>query len=752
MAKDLASGPRCASFRLVARAHSVHTVSREYLVDIDVIRGTNDKPGASHALEEFVRSWTSHPGKGPSPSDRLYIGYPPIGTADGSCRIDALLASKVHGLLAFDLIETGEFSGYQGRQDSFANAIEYKLRSHQPLVRRANGRRELRVPVHALSFAPAVASPPTDDDYPIENAQTLSIRLDALADSEWDQEALPIALSVLDSMSTIRKPRRPRPAVSAGSRGAKLRKLEDAMATLDTNQARAVIRTADGVQRIRGLAGSGKSIVLAQKAAYLHAMHPDWRIAVTFQTRALKDFFRHLIERSYYSKTSNLPNWDQLWITSAWGGSGGGERNGIYHEFCARNDVEYRDYRAARTSFGRSNAFAGACRAALEDVKKPVEHYDAILVDEAQDLPTDFLLLCYRSLKEQKHLVYAYDELQNLGKRSLPGPKEMFGPSVRWRHESPDSDVILKKCYRNPRPILATAHALGFGIHREHIQSDTTGIVQMFDDSAMWRDVGYQSSGSIHHGEFIAFERTEATSPAFLEEHSKTDDLVVFADFDKEDMQTEWLVREIEKNLDQDDLTPEDIVVINLDPLSTPKATGPMRARLMEKGIQSHLAGVSTEADEFRRPDSVMFTGIYRAKGNEFGMVYVVNAQDCYSADFGLARLRNMLFSAITRSKAWVRVAGIGEDMRKLSQEHAQLKANEYRLKFRYPTKAELDRMRVVHRDMSREGADVVKEFRSAVRRFGDNLDAGEVYLEDVEDLRPALERLLAVRERKPRT
>ena len=57
--------------------------------------------------------------------------------------------------------------------------------------------------------------------------------------------------------------------------------------TLDHLQSRIVIETVEDVQRIRGLAGSGKTIVLALKAAYLHASHPEWRIAVTFLTRSI---------------------------------------------------------------------------------------------------------------------------------------------------------------------------------------------------------------------------------------------------------------------------------------------------------------------------------------------------------------------------------------------------------------------------------------------------------------------------------
>jgi len=44
-----------------------------------------------------------------------------------------------------------------------------------------------------------------------------------------------------------------------------------------------------GPQRIRGIAGSGKTVLLAQKAAHMHLKHPDWKIALIFFTRSLYD-------------------------------------------------------------------------------------------------------------------------------------------------------------------------------------------------------------------------------------------------------------------------------------------------------------------------------------------------------------------------------------------------------------------------------------------------------------------------------
>ena len=73
-------------------------------------------------------------------------------------------------------------------------------------------------------------------------------------------------------------------------------------------------------------------------------------------------------------------------------------------------------------------------------------------------------------------------------------------------------------------------------------------------------------------------------------------------------------------------------------------------------------------------------TGIYRAKGNEAAMVYVINAHDCFQADdinmlnSDNAKIRNRLFTAMTRSKAWVRVVGIGSQMDDLKAEYEKVK------------------------------------------------------------------------------
>ena len=113
-----------------------------------------------------------------------------------------------------------------------------------------------------------------------------------------------------------------------------------------------------------------RTIVLALKAAYLHAQHPDWRIAVTFNTRSLKGQFRHFISDFSREQTNQRPDWDNLRVVNAWGAPGGLERDGIYYEFCRTHDIEYLDFRSARARFGQRSPFSEACDLAVKQVRE----------------------------------------------------------------------------------------------------------------------------------------------------------------------------------------------------------------------------------------------------------------------------------------------------------------------------------------------------------------------------------------------
>lgn len=709
---------------------------------VTIVRGANKKPVSSDELAQYFEVHGEHGGQ-------IFLGYPIIGTSEGRYAIDAAWLSSDKGIVLFDLIEGTDIGDYQSRQDEAANLLESKLRSHLELV----ARRKLLITIQTVTYAPAVTDIPSDDEYIIsKNIEEILQRLENWVSD--DHEVFEKALSAIQSISMIRRSRSKRVVQKQDSRGAKLKRLEGSIATLDAQQGKAVVETVDGVQRIRGLAGSGKTIVLALKAAYLHAQHPEWRIAVTFNTRSLKGQFHRLINTFCIEQTGEEPDWKNLRILNAWGAPGGDDRDGMYYEFCRVHDIPFYDYRSAK-KFGKGQEFAGVCKEALKAVPDPKNLYDSILVDEAQDFPPVFLQLCYRLLPIKKRLVYAYDELQNLSGESLPPPEELFGkrkdgtPFVHRMNEPgrPKRDILLNKCYRNSRPVLVSAHSLGFGIYRTSPKGSGPGLVQMFDHSGLWEEVGYQvKSGELAEGRDVVLVRSDETSPKFLEEHSTLDDLVQFHGFQSEEEQADWLVAELQKNIEEDELTHDDIIVINPDPISTRNKVGPIRKKLYEKGVDSHLAGVDTDPDVFYRSDkqSITFTGIYRAKGNEAGMVYIINAHDCQSSAFNLSRIRNRLFTAITRSKAWVRVLGVGAPMDRLVEEFERLKSNDFELRFRYPTQEEREKLRIVHRDMTAQEKKKRASTKKGLAELLEGLESGVISPEDLDEaMLQKLEKLL---------
>lgn len=359
-------------------------------------------------------------------------------------------------------------------------------------------------------------------------------------------------------------------------------------------------------------------------------------------------------------------------------------------------------------------------------------------------------------LKQPKRLVYAYDELQNLSGTSLPPPEDIFGsdehgqPLVTFGSDR-KRDVILQKCYRNSRPVLVAAHGLGFGIYRNAPQGAETGLVQMFDYPALWEEIGYQvQRGQLSKGQHVVLERPTENSPRFLEEHSDINDLVQFIKFENEEEQNAWLVQQVKKNLDEDELRHDDIVIIHPDPQSARRCTGPIRKRLFDVGIQTHLAGVDTDADVFFQTGtpSVTFTGIYRAKGNEAGMVYVINAQECNSSGPNLASLRNRLFTAITRSKAWVRIVGYGPGMQGLLDEFSILKQQGFVLDFEYPDEVLLGKLRIVHRDLSPQERQRLERRKVQLVEVLNDLEKGEIHPEDLdESIREKIMKLFGGRE-----
>lgn len=695
---------------------------------LEIIRGESKNRKPSEALAEHLAQVGI--------DGDLYLGYPVLSTSDDRVRVDALLVSPDHGLVAFQIAPedpstADDWAELVSSQDQLFAALESQLGRYDSLRR---GRR-LGFDINTVTvFGHATGSPLVDVSQSGIYCSLDELQGEIRALEGIDSELLASLQSALQRVSTIRPANKRSSVTKPTSRGAKLKEIERSIANLDHWQNRAAIEMPEGPQRIRGLAGSGKTIVLALKAAYLHAQHPDWRIAVTFESRALYQQFESLITRFTAEHLQDSPDFQKLSIMHAWGAS---SRPGVYKTIAAHMGLEPRDFNYGAAKYDRDGAFAGVCGELLA-VAEAAPHYepifDAVLIDEAQDLPPEFFRLVYRFTKDPKRIVWGYDELQKLSEASMPSMAEMFGTDANGEplvslDQLPNEalrDIVLPTCYRNTHWSLATAHALGYGIYREG------GLVQHFDDPKLWTDVGYTKlEGQLRLGGNVVLERSVASTPEFFPRLLTDTDAVVVSTFDNELQQDEWVAEQIKINLTADELEPTDILVVFPHPRTAKSRALSLRKALGRREIAAHLVGVNSSVDELRVEGSVAMAHIHRAKGNEAAMVYVMDAHSAAGKNDVVTR-RNTIFTAITRNKAWVRIVGFGPNMSLVAAEVAKVRGEQYKLRFKIPTRAQLDAMRRDLRGKSKEEILQLQQTEENLRNLVRALDSGALDIEDV--------------------
>lgn len=686
---------------------------------VNITRGQINNSILSNKLSAFFEKKKDIEGN-------LFLGYPVLPTIDNKIAIDALLISKKYGITAFSFYDGVNKMNFEEIQDGIYDVLLSKLAKEKELIKRG----KLLIQLDVITYAPNVSKTAKyeSDGFTVCNSnENLSDYFGTLMSD--NQKYFEYAMRCIQSIGSMKKVLSREKVKKENSKGWILKNLEKKVANLDKMQMSAALEISDNVQRIRGLAGSGKTIVLALKAAYLHVSNPEFKIAITFNTRSLKQQFKELITKFVYEQSESLPNWNNIDIIHAWGSP---NERGVYYNFCKLHGKEYLDFNSAKNQSSYDYAFNYVCEKVM--LETTVFHcmYDIILIDEAQDFSSAFLKLCYNILPDKKRLVYAYDELQSLTANSMDSPENIFGKetcgnakvSLKNNENQAREDIILDVCYRNSRPILSTAHALGFRIYGD--------IVQMFDNSKLWTDIGYEvESGKLEDDCDVVLKRTGKSSPEFLEKHSKIADLLKFKAFNTDDEQASFIAESININLSVDELEYKDILVIHTDPYSTKSRVGLIRSKLYDKGINSHLAGVSTSPDQFFLEDSITVTSIFRAKGNEAAMVYVIDGQNC-ATNNSSARSRNILFTAITRSKAWIRVFGVGPKMENLAEEYNLIMNNDFKLRFKYPNKKVRETLNIIHRDKSKFEEEKIGRRVNDISDLLKDIKNGTMYKEDI--------------------
>jgi superfamily I DNA/RNA helicase len=199
-----------------------------------------------------------------------------------------------------------------------------------------------------------------------------------------------------------------------------------AVKVLDRRQEAFAKSLGHGHRVIRGVAGSGKTLVLVHRARLLARLRPGERILVTCFTRSLASMLRAQLAELPGVEVVNLDRLMKQAIDGA----------GLRHP-------------------GYGRGARPVAEAALDAVRRTGEpRYRAVLIDEAQDFDTEALRFCVELLDatepDGQDLVVVADSAQNI-----------FRKSFRWKDagiRAQGRTRVLRVNYRNTREILELAH------------------------------------------------------------------------------------------------------------------------------------------------------------------------------------------------------------------------------------------------------------------------------------------------------
>ena len=466
-----------------------------------------------------------------------------------------------------------------------------------------------------------------------------------------------------------------------------------------------------GPQRIRGIAGSGKTVLLCQKAAQMHLKHPDWDVAVVFFTRSLYDLIVSSLDKWIRHFTHNDMSYDpansKLRVLHAWGGK---HQPGFYSQVALAHGVQPKTPKQAPRGLNPTEGYAFVLKDLLEELErsgrplKPL--YDAVLVDEGQDLvmgerfkyegKQPFYWLAYQSLRpaklaaearalfedvaadprtaDQRRLVWAYDEAQSLDSLVIPTYREVFGDEVSRVMLSGGvsyegniaKNEVMARCYRTPGPVLAAAHAIGMGLLRP------AGVLSALTTKEGWQKLGYTVEGDFRRlGTTVTLTRPRENSPNVVPDLYPKG-VLTFNTYKGRGDEVSMIARLVERDL-QEGLQPSrDLLVVTLGDYYAAKEAQTWLARaLSAKGISYFIPGArcantldprwpDNDPNSFWREGALTLARVHQAKGNEAEVVYVVGLDNVARREDDI-NLRNQLFVALTRSRGWAHLSGVGE-------------------------------------------------------------------------------------------
>ncbi|WP_284082762.1 DEAD/DEAH box helicase [Acinetobacter pittii] len=469
----------------------------------------------------------------------------------------------------------------------------------------------------------------------------------------------------------------------------------------DRIQRQVSMQLPDGVQRIRGLAGTGKTIVLCLKAALTHALPDDFKILYLFNTQSLYKTIQNTITTYYGHETGKVPDFDEkLHVFHAWGGI---NKAGLYSELCKELGIKPLNYTHLKGSIDPLKSLYTDLLSKAGDRIEP--KYDLVLIDEAQDFAPEIFQVVYKLTKgdnEKKRIIWAYDEFQSLRDTVMREPEDLFGKNHNNQPNIPNSslqgtyeggikkDFILPNCYRTPRPVLMTAHGIAMGLYANR-------KTHMFYERTPWEAIGYSViepiADIIEENDKVILERPDSNSfnrleSLLLDNKRAITELIHVEECTEYSHQFQYIAQECSRLINEEEVAPEQIIIINLSKGNNKEEMLLLARHLTSMGLYSVIPGYIESADIFQPSGQITITTPFRAKGNESNIVFLLNAH--LVADDHTPKTRNSFFVSLTRSRGWCYVVGVGDGIEKLNSEIKQVLTHFPKFEFIAPNKNEV--------------------------------------------------------------
>lgn len=653
--QDLYSAIRKAKIRVVGQDDVKNEA--QALVAIAVVNAYGDSPAGFIYIEPYTARSTKRP-------PDVLLCHPDVGIL--VIEVKGYLLDIIQGIEAGKVFIREE--GYNRPRDPFAQSSEAMYNIKNEVERILRQQRAMPLFNFMAAFPNISESDWSARGYDkalpsgqllfkehVESTRRLKQRIsmlvrESLAESRKDKpltaDHIQVVERVLGKSSTINESRPPRAWVDERKLGAYV----DEMAALDKyfsaeQQELSRLRVEGHPRLIRGVAGSGKTVVLAEMVARLvhrKAVQPDdmfsrapakVRVAVVCFNRALVPFIQRKIRDSYKQQTVEALPSDTVLVTHL---------NGLMTDLNRQGVWNYIPIPQVPDSTQRATMYREQLRQFA--IQNPEWYeallYDAIFVDEGQDfVPEEYQLLLdlvkTHPQTGEKTLVVFYDDAQNLYARPRPNWKQI-GIDV----QRGDRARVMKECFRNTREIVELAFNVLLGSQAPpHMRVQTRTYAEV-NDLKQWGLVE-------EHGDHFRVRFAERTFRK-----------PIIYKFPSRSREKEWLATEIVRLVEEEQVRPEDILVLFHRKEDFEDLPLLIEAKAKNNSIKGFLRpyGQNPDRDEYIfREGHLTISTTHGAKGYDAQVVFVVGADLFDSENEG----RASFYVGATRAKLVLYISGL---------------------------------------------------------------------------------------------